>query len=82
MPGNSPPPRPDCWGVETSEPGTRPHRVLTGFVLLLVLVFGGAFALGRTVGPVAPGLRPATGGTPGTGHPGGGMPGHAAGAAR
>ncbi|WP_052390089.1 hypothetical protein [Streptomyces sp. NRRL B-24484] len=68
--------------METTEPDIRPHRVLTGFALLLVLVFAGAFALGRAVGPVAPGLRPATGGTPVPGHPGDGMPGHGQGAAR
>ncbi|MGA5822301.1 hypothetical protein ACPC54_31080 [Kitasatospora sp. NPDC094028] len=33
-----------------------------GFALLLVAVFGTAYAVGRQVGPVAPGLRPAGGG--------------------
>ncbi|WP_158845622.1 hypothetical protein [Streptomyces sp. NRRL WC-3742] len=51
--------------------------VLVGFALLLVAVFGVSYAVGRQVGPVAPGLRPAGGGggtSPGTGgHDMGGM---------
>ncbi|KJS56510.1 hypothetical protein VM98_06875 [Streptomyces rubellomurinus subsp. indigoferus] len=51
--------------------------VLVGFALLLVAVFGTAYAVGRQVGPVAPGLRPAGGGggvSPGMGgHDMGGM---------
>ncbi|GAA0665538.1 hypothetical protein GCM10010193_16160 [Kitasatospora atroaurantiaca] len=68
--------------MEATEPGTRPYLVLTGFALLLVLVFGGAFAAGRAAGPVSPGLVP---GTSGTGHSGDDMPGmtgHDMGAAR
>ncbi|MEV6207843.1 hypothetical protein [Kitasatospora sp. NPDC051914] len=76
--------------MEATEPGTRPYLVLAGFALLLTVVFGGSFALGKAVGPVAPGLRPATGGVPAGGHsdgpspgsPSDGMPGHVMGAAR
>ncbi|MFJ9695653.1 hypothetical protein [Kitasatospora sp. NPDC101183] len=35
--------------------------VLAGFALLLVAVFGVSYAVGRQVGPVAPGLRPSGG---------------------
>ncbi|MFE4517274.1 hypothetical protein ACFRMQ_24115 [Kitasatospora sp. NPDC056783] len=50
--------------------------VLAGFVLLLVVVFVVAYAVGRQVGPVAPGLRPSggSGSSPGmVGHDMGGM---------
>ncbi|MFJ6380852.1 hypothetical protein ACIQI7_12760 [Kitasatospora sp. NPDC092039] len=50
--------------------------VLAGFLLLLVVVFVVAYGVGRQVGPVSPGLRPADGGgaPPGAGgHDMGGM---------
>ncbi|SOB85803.1 hypothetical protein [Streptomyces sp. 1331.2] len=50
--------------------------VLAGFALLLVVVFVVAYGVGRQAGPVAPGLRPGTGGaeSPGMGgHDMGGM---------
>ncbi|MFC9325628.1 hypothetical protein [Kitasatospora sp. NPDC057015] len=79
--------------MEATPPGVRPHLALTGFVLLLVAVFGVAFALGGALGPVAPGLRPpALGGPSGDPGDGGsdgtsggdvpGMSGHGAGAHR
>ncbi|WP_030238999.1 hypothetical protein [Streptomyces sp. NRRL S-350] len=43
-------------------PGVRPSSVLAGFALLLVVVFVVAYGAGRQVGPVAPGLRPGSGG--------------------
>ncbi|MGW6917191.1 hypothetical protein ACWGB8_25660 [Kitasatospora sp. NPDC054939] len=51
-------------------PGGRPLWVLAGFALLLVVVFGVAFAVGRAAGPVAPGVVPwgGDGATPGGGH--------------
>ncbi|GAA2780220.1 hypothetical protein GCM10010505_05920 [Kitasatospora aburaviensis] len=58
-------------------PGGRPFSVLAGFALLLVVVFGVAFAVGRAAGPVAPGLTPGSGGG---GAPG--MSGHDMGAGR
>ncbi|MFI2607602.1 hypothetical protein [Kitasatospora sp. NPDC018619] len=51
-------------------------RALAGFVLLLAVVFVVAYGVGRQAGPVAPGLRPASGGgsSPGSGgHDMGGM---------
>ncbi|MER7582035.1 hypothetical protein [Kitasatospora sp. NPDC097691] len=60
--------------MNTAKPALRPPLVLAGFALLLVVVFAASYTLGHAVGPVAPGLRPATGG-PGTGHGHGGMPG-------
>ncbi|MEV7567340.1 hypothetical protein [Streptomyces tanashiensis] len=47
-----------------------PAFVLVGFLLLLALVFLGAYALGAAVGPVGPvtDSPSTTGPTPGTGH--------------
>lgn len=62
--------------MSAKSPGVRPLSVLAGFVLLLVVVFVVAYGVGRQVGPVAPGLRPSSGGgaSPGTGgHDMGGM---------
>ncbi|MFH8384229.1 hypothetical protein ACH4E7_25340 [Kitasatospora sp. NPDC018058] len=42
--------------MSTKSPGVRPLSVLVGFVLLLVVVvFVVAYAVGRQAGPVAPG---------------------------
>ncbi|MFE7638474.1 hypothetical protein ACWDD9_16225 [Kitasatospora sp. NPDC001119] len=49
--------------------------VLAGFVLLLVVVFVVAYGVGRQVGPVAPGLRPSSGGGGSPGMDGHGMGG-------
>ncbi|MER7752554.1 hypothetical protein [Kitasatospora sp. NPDC097643] len=62
--------------MSAKSPGVRPLSVLAGFALLLVVVFVVAYAVGRQVGPVAPGLNPGTGGSvsPGMGgHDMGGM---------
>ncbi|MFE6051528.1 hypothetical protein ACFQ6N_12260 [Kitasatospora sp. NPDC056446] len=62
--------------MSTKSPGVRPSSVLAGFALLLVVVFVVAYGVGRQVGPVAPGLRPSSGGgsSPGMGgHDMGGM---------
>ncbi|MEU6291494.1 hypothetical protein ACFVHR_05605 [Streptomyces sp. NPDC127168] len=62
-----------------STPATAPPRsylpppALWGFLVLLVLVFAVSYGVGRSVGPVAPGMHgPATtGGGTGTGDEGG-----------
>ncbi|WP_030062015.1 MULTISPECIES: hypothetical protein [Streptomyces] len=62
--------------MKAKSPGVRPLSVLAGFALLLVVVFVVAYGVGRQVGPVAPGLRPSSGGgeSPGMGgHDMGGM---------
>ncbi|MEU8827854.1 hypothetical protein [Streptomyces sp. NPDC048636] len=46
----------------------RPAVLLTAFALLLAAMFGAAYAVGATMGPVAPGIRDSGG----TGHDGGG----------
>ncbi|TQF06832.1 hypothetical protein E6W39_37410 [Kitasatospora acidiphila] len=57
--------------MTTTVPGgraaARPGRVLLGFVLLLVLLFGASYAAGRLVGPSGsgPGRGPATTDVPG-----------------
>ncbi|MER7771705.1 hypothetical protein [Kitasatospora sp. NPDC096140] len=67
--------------MSAKSPGVRPSSVLAGFALLLVVVFVVAYGVGRQVGPVAPGLRPGSGGaSPGTG--GHGMDGHGMGGTR
>ncbi|MFJ6213233.1 hypothetical protein ACIQGZ_07875 [Streptomyces sp. NPDC092296] len=49
---------------------------LLGFLVLLALVFGAAFACGRAAGPVAPGRGGGTPGMPGmAGMTGGAAPG-------
>ncbi|MFI9271206.1 hypothetical protein ACIGXM_10910 [Kitasatospora sp. NPDC052896] len=68
---------PDCCGVRQTPSGARPPLVLLGFALLLLLIFAGAFAAGRAVGPSSP--RPAPGSTD---HSGDDMPGMTMGMAR
>ncbi|ROQ26587.1 hypothetical protein EDD98_6232 [Streptomyces sp. PanSC19] len=47
----------------------RPPAALWAYLVLLVLVFGGSYALGTAVGPVGPGARPSpTDGPRDTGH--------------
>ncbi|MEV7085506.1 hypothetical protein AB0O07_06310 [Streptomyces sp. NPDC093085] len=53
-----------------------PPPALTGFLVLLVAVFGVAYGVGSAVGPVAPGMRPGAvydDGTPTERQDGGGM---------
>ncbi|AXG80418.1 hypothetical protein [Streptomyces paludis] len=46
-----------------------PPPALTGFLVLLVAVFGLSYGIGSAIGPVAPGMRPGSvsGGDSGTG---------------
>ncbi|MFI9722204.1 hypothetical protein ACIHFE_21495 [Streptomyces sp. NPDC052396] len=54
-----------------------PYAALTGFVLLLAVVFGAAYAAGSAAGPVAPGMHRTGGGSaPGSGSGGGGGGSH------
>jgi len=48
-----------------------PGRVLLAFAILLLLLLGASFTVGRLVGPLSPGDFPGSGG----GHGGGSMPG-------
>ncbi|MFF4262757.1 hypothetical protein ACFY7Y_17080 [Streptomyces virginiae] len=56
-----------------------PPPALAGFVALLIVMFGAAYAVGASAGPVAPGMRSTEVGSPGFvgdlgrphGHPGG-----------
>ena len=53
-----------------------PVAKLCGFLLLLAVVFGGAYAAGARIGPVAPGRAPSGTSSPvpaGPGGSGGGM---------
>jgi len=53
-----------------------PAAKLCGFLLLLVVVFAGAYAAGARVGPVAPGKAPASTSSPAQpASPGGGSGG-------
>ncbi|MFJ1708808.1 hypothetical protein [Kitasatospora sp. NPDC088346] len=70
-------PAPPAGPARPTRPG-RPARLLACFGLMLALLFGASYGLGRVVGPVAPGLAPAgtdrhdPGGRPGDdGHGGG-----------
>ncbi|MEV7426416.1 MULTISPECIES: hypothetical protein [unclassified Streptomyces] len=51
-----------------------PPPALTGFLVLLVAVFGLSYGIGSSVGPVAPGMHPGSvsGTDPGTERQGGG----------
>lgn len=51
-----------------------PPPALTGFLVLLVAVFGVSYGIGSAVGPVAPGMRPGavSGSDTGTDQQGGG----------
>jgi hypothetical protein len=52
-----------------------PAAKLCGFLLLLAVVFGGAYAAGARIGPVAPGKVPSQTSTPVPANPGGGSGG-------
>ncbi|MBB4927602.1 hypothetical protein [Kitasatospora kifunensis] len=56
--------------VPAGRAAARPGRVLLGFALLLVLLFGASYAVGRVVGPPASGPQ-----GPGQGPTGTDMPG-------
>jgi hypothetical protein len=48
-----------------------PAAKLCGFLLLLAVVFGGAYAAGARIGPVAAGKAPSSTSTPVPANPGG-----------
>jgi hypothetical protein len=48
-----------------------PAAKLCGFLLLLAVVFGGAYAAGARIGPVAPGQAPSGTSSPVPAHMGG-----------
>ena len=52
-----------------------PAAKLCGFLLLLAVVFGGAYAAGARIGPVAPGRAPSSTSSPVPAQPGGGSGG-------
>ena len=52
-----------------------PAAKLCGFLLLLAVVFGGAYAAGARIGPVAPGKAPSGTSSPVPAQPGGGAGG-------
>ncbi|MEV5510317.1 hypothetical protein [Streptomyces orinoci] len=63
----------------TARRSLAPHAALTGFVLLLAMVFGAAYAAGSAAGPVAPGMHRTGGGSapaPGSGSGNGGGGSH------
>ncbi|WP_367123335.1 hypothetical protein [Streptomyces phytohabitans] len=63
------PPQSPSRTATTPPRGFLPPPALCGFLLLLALVFAGSYAVGASVGPVAPGMhRDGTGGGGGGGH--------------
>ena len=52
-----------------------PAAKLCGFLLLLAVVFAGAYAAGARIGPVAPGRAPSGTSSPVPANPGGGSGG-------
>ena len=52
-----------------------PAAKLCGFLLLLAVVFGGAYAAGARIGPVAPGKAPSSTSSPVPAQPGDGSGG-------